>query len=158
MGYVEDLRAIVGHRPVILVGSVVIVVDEAGKILLQQRTVPHGSWGLPGGLMELGESVEDTARRELYEETNLQAGKLELVHIHSGASSFVKVPNGDEFFVVAVAFYTTDVHGELKVDHSEALDMKYYEPSELTSLKMVGSHREMIRVFMEKHYDNLIKE
>lgn len=52
MGYVEELRKIVGHRPLILVGAVVLVINEHGYVLLQQRTEPYGKWGLPGGLME----------------------------------------------------------------------------------------------------------
>ena len=75
MGYIEELRAIVEHRPLILVGSVVIITDSAGRMLLQQRRYPYGVWGLPGGLMELGESVEDTTRREVHEETGLRIGK-----------------------------------------------------------------------------------
>ena len=39
MGYIEDLRKIVGHRPLIFVGSVVVVVDEQGRLLLQQRKI-----------------------------------------------------------------------------------------------------------------------
>src|SRR5699024_2262717 len=79
MGYIEDLRKIVGHRPLILVGSVVIIIDEQGKLLLQQRTFPNGVWGIPGGLMELGESTEDVARREIFEETGLHIGQLHLI-------------------------------------------------------------------------------
>ena len=67
MGYVEELRKIVGHRPLILVGAVVLVINENRYVLLQQRTEPYGKWGLPGGLMELSESPEETAFREVYE-------------------------------------------------------------------------------------------
>ena len=45
MGYVEELRKIVGHRPLILVGAVVLVINEHGYVLLQQRTEPYGKWG-----------------------------------------------------------------------------------------------------------------
>lgn len=45
MGYVEDLRKIVGHRPLIFVGAATIIVDDAGRLLLQQRTFPRGVWG-----------------------------------------------------------------------------------------------------------------
>ena len=55
VGYVEELRKIVGHRPLILVGAVVLIINENGYVLLQ-RTEPYGKWGLPGGLMELSES------------------------------------------------------------------------------------------------------
>jgi 8-oxo-dGTP pyrophosphatase MutT (NUDIX family) len=80
LGYIEELRQVVGTRPLILVGSVVVITDDLRRILLQQRRFPEGSWGLPGGLMELGESTEDTARREVFEETNLTLGVLRLIH------------------------------------------------------------------------------
>lgn len=43
MGYIEDLRKIVGHRPLILTGSVGILVNKMGQLLLQQRVYPAGS-------------------------------------------------------------------------------------------------------------------
>lgn len=55
MEYVKELRAIVGHRPLILPVSVVLIVNENNELLLQHRY--DGGWGLPGGLMELGESL-----------------------------------------------------------------------------------------------------
>ncbi|HCQ90626.1 MAG TPA: DNA mismatch repair protein MutT, partial [Clostridium sp.] len=95
MNYVEELRSIVGHRPLILVGAVVIIIDNRNRILLQKRkTTSYGMWGIPGGLMELGESTEDTARREVLEETGLTVGKVKLIDVFSGPESLVKVPNG----------------------------------------------------------------
>jgi len=52
MGYIEELREIVGHRPLILVGSVTIIVDDMGRLLLQQRRFSKGAWGITGGLMD----------------------------------------------------------------------------------------------------------
>ena len=72
MGYIEELRKIIGHRCISLTGSVAIITDSEGRILLQKRTHPKGRWGLPGGLMELGESCEETAVREVREEKSLE--------------------------------------------------------------------------------------
>ncbi|GAB6005942.1 hypothetical protein JCM12214_18420 [Geobacillus vulcani] len=47
MGYIEELRKIIGTRPIILAGAGVAVTDECGRILLQKRR--DGLWGLPGG-------------------------------------------------------------------------------------------------------------
>lgn len=143
MGYIEDLRAIVGNRPLILAGAVVVMVDQQGRILLQQRRQPHGAWGLPGGLMELGESTEDTARREVYEETKLSIGKLHLINVYSGPQNYIKAPNGDEFYLVTVAYYTVEIQGKLQIDLDESITFKYFDLNELPK-GIVKSHQTII--------------
>ena len=81
--------------------------------------------------MELGESIEDTARRELYEETKLRAGNLNLINIYSGPENYIKAQNGDEFYVVTTAFFTKEIAGELEVDRTEALIFEYFDPNNL---------------------------
>lgn len=61
MEYYKFLRQYVGTKPLILPGSVVIIGNGKGEVLLQKR--PEGRWGLPGGLMELGESFEEVAKK-----------------------------------------------------------------------------------------------
>lgn len=62
--YIHELRSRVGHWPVIMVGAGVIVLDDAGRILLMHRS-DNGAWSIPGGMTEPGETVEETARREV---------------------------------------------------------------------------------------------
>ena len=50
MGYIEDLRKLIGHKRIVLNGSLVIIENKDGKILMQKRTYPKGKWGLPGVL------------------------------------------------------------------------------------------------------------
>ena len=47
MGYIEDLRKLIGHKRIVLNGSLVIIENKDGKILMQKRTYPKGKWGLP---------------------------------------------------------------------------------------------------------------
>ncbi|WP_252503811.1 NUDIX hydrolase [Sporosarcina sp. Marseille-Q4943] len=154
MGYIEDLRKIVGHRPLIFVGSVVVIVDEQGRLLLQQRRFPEGAWGIPGGLMELGESTEDVARRELFEETQLLVDELKLINVYSGPEHFVRAANGDEFFVVTTAYYAENTKGDLVVDQGESIQFNYFHPHELPE-NIVKSHREILDEFLLKHYSFL---
>ncbi|MHB1957298.1 MAG: NUDIX domain-containing protein, partial [Sulfobacillus sp.] len=81
------------RQPFILATASVIVIDADGRILLQHRS-DNGFWGLPGGAMELGESFEETARREVLEETGLVVGELELFYLHSGKHTFWEYPDG----------------------------------------------------------------
>jgi 8-oxo-dGTP pyrophosphatase MutT (NUDIX family) len=149
MNYVEELREIVGHRPLILAGSVTVVMDDYNRILLQKRkSTSYGMWGLPGGLMELGESTEETARREVYEETGLIIGKLNLIDVFSGADNFLKVPNGDECYFVTVAYYTREVKGEIKIDERESLDLSFVSIADLPD-NIVKSHKKIIERFIE---------
>ncbi|MCA1057710.1 NUDIX hydrolase [Rossellomorea aquimaris] len=134
MEYFKYLRQYVGHKPIILPGSVVIIVNEQNEILLQKRH--NGNWGLPGGLMDLGESFEEVAQREVFEETGLVVENLKLLNVLSGSQYYLKVPNGDELYSATAVYYTKDVTGDIKIDYSESKDMKYFAtdnlPYELT--------------------------
>ncbi|WP_077325236.1 NUDIX hydrolase [Virgibacillus siamensis] len=147
MGYVEELRELVGQRPVLFVGAVVIIADDSGRLLLQQRRHPYGSWGLSGGLMELGESTEEAAKREVFEETGLKVWDLNLMNVYSGAKNFVKAANGDEFYVVTIAYYTNSFKGKLNVDPAESITVDFFSPDALPK-NIVKGHREILDEFL----------
>ncbi|MDR7002600.1 NUDIX hydrolase [Neobacillus niacini] len=130
MGYIEDLRKVIGTRPIILVGAVVGVFNEQGEILLQKR--PEGIWALPGGLLELGESAEEAGRREVFEETGVEIGELELVDVFSGKQYFRKLENGDEFYPVTIVYVSPDIKSNtIKVDGEESIDAQFFPLQEL---------------------------
>lgn len=149
MGYIEGLRKLVGTRPLILPGAVVLILDDNKNVLLQQRRFPSGKWGLPGGLMELAESTEETARREVKEETNLQLGDLHLLNVYSGKDQYIKAENGDEFYVVATAYFTKEYDGEMKAEQSESIKLEFHPLNNLPS-NMVGSHKEMVEEYIRR--------
>jgi 8-oxo-dGTP pyrophosphatase MutT (NUDIX family) len=139
MGYVEEIRKLVGHRPLIFVGSVIVIIDEFGRVLLQKRKASNGDWGIPGGLMELGETTEETAKRELYEETGLSVEKLNLIDIYSGEKNFIRAQNGDEFYVVTIAYYSNTFYGDLRVNDEESLECTFFRFDDLPK-NIVKSH------------------
>ncbi|OJD64523.1 NUDIX hydrolase [Bacillus sp. NH11B] len=126
MGYIEELRAIVGSRPLNLAGVAVAVLNDQGQILLQQRR--NGMWGVPGGFVELGESTEEAGRREVLEETGIEIGILQLVSVFSGKEFFVKLTNGDEFYPITIAYLCKDITGGLlKADGVESLHVQFFD-------------------------------
>ncbi|WP_242985865.1 NUDIX domain-containing protein [Oceanobacillus zhaokaii] len=66
-----------------------MVIEENECILLQHRT-DEDNWCIPGGVMEIGETFEETVKRETFEETGLEVNGLELFGIYSGESCFVQ--------------------------------------------------------------------
>jgi ADP-ribose pyrophosphatase YjhB (NUDIX family) len=112
--YWRDLRAAFGPGPLITVGSGVIV--RQGRTVLLQKRRDGGLWGIPGGAKELGEPLEETARRELLEETGLSAGSLR----------FLVVCSGPQFTHVGALYEATEVEGELRVDGLETLELGYF--------------------------------
>lgn len=126
MGYIEELRKVVGSRPLNLAGIAVAVFNEQGQILLQQRR--NGIWGVPGGFVELGESTEEAGRREVFEETGIEIGTLQLISVFSGKEFFVKLPNGDEFYPITIAYLCKDIKGGLlKADGIESLSVQFFD-------------------------------
>lgn len=123
--YILDLRKIVGHRPLLQVGASVIVVDAQGRILLQLRSDNH-SWSYAGGSIELDENVEDTARRELFEETGLIAEKLELFGVFSGKELHYVYPNGDEVSNVDIVYVCRQYSGTLKCQEGEVDALEFF--------------------------------
>jgi len=131
LGYIEELRTLIGHKRIILPGSSVIIQNKDGFILMQQRKYPHGRWSLPGGLMELGESTVETAIREIFEETGLTVGNLKLLGVYSGEGYLCSAANGDEWYVVNTAYITSDYKGTLCVNDDESIAFEWIDPNKL---------------------------
>ena len=69
--YNQDMRKLVGHKTLIQCAASIIIIDEENRVLLGRRTDNH-KWCYSGGAIEIDETVEDCAKRELYEEMGFQ--------------------------------------------------------------------------------------
>ncbi len=134
MSYITNLRKYVGHEPIINIGATVIVLNKKNEILLNHRSDTN-TWGIIGGGIELGESLEQTAARELYEETNLTAERFELLDLLSGADLYFKYPNGDETYTVIALYRAVNVSGELKINDDESNKLQYFPLDRLPELE-----------------------
>lgn len=124
MGYISDMRARIGHDMLMTVGAGVIVFSQ-GRVLLQRR-VDNGCWAMHGGCLEVGEALEDAARRELREETGLIADRLELFRVLSGANRLYTYPNGDQVYMVGVIYICREFHGELRAQAEEVSALEWF--------------------------------
>jgi ADP-ribose pyrophosphatase YjhB (NUDIX family) len=124
MDYLLELRKLVGHRPLLMVGAATLIVDEQNRLLLMKRS-DSGCWGPPGGAVELGEVVETAARREVREETNLELGEMSLFGVFSGLELFYVYPNGDEVYNVTIVYLTRDWRGEVRLN-GEHTDWRWF--------------------------------
>lgn len=116
---------------------------------MQKRKYPYGKWGLPGGLMELGESTEETVRREVFEETGLQVGQLSLFGVYSGRNYLCIAQNGDEFYVVTTVYTTSEYYGEVSVNDNESLSFEWIGVHNLPE-NIAGTHKEIISDYIER--------
>ena len=140
MGYIMDLRKHVGHDALIGVGATTLVFNDQNELLLNLRTDTN-TWGIPGGSMELYETIEETAIRELKEETGICADQLELVSVLSGKDFYFEYPNGDKMCTVIVLFKVLNYTGTLKVSDPESKALKFFP---LTDLPVMESRAERI--------------
>lgn len=145
-----DLRKYIGHEPLIGVGATTLVFNDKNELLLNLRTDTN-TWGIPGGAMELYETIEETAVRELKEETGICAEELELVGVLSGKDYYFEYPNGDKMCTVIVLFKVLNFSGTLKVSDNESKSLRFFP---LTNLPVMESRAARI---IEKILDKTIK-
>jgi 8-oxo-dGTP diphosphatase len=124
------------RRPIAAVGVVCLRGDE---VLLIRRGAPpfEGQWSLPGGRIEWGERVADAALRELKEETGCEAALVGLIDVVDGLVN-------DRHYVLA-DYAARWLRTEPKPG-DDALDARFFLPTELTKLDLWSETRRVIEV------------
>lgn len=126
MSYTQELRALVGPRPLIMPGAAVLIFNHHNHLLLQHRT-DNQKWGLIGGSMEIDESLEETARREVFEETGLELDELEWFDLFSGPELVYQYPNGDVVVNVVAVYIARRFSGTLKMNAQEVDEVRFFQ-------------------------------
>ena len=134
MGYIMNLRKYVGHETLIGIGATTLVFNEKRELLLNLRSDTN-TWGIPGGSMELYETIEETAVRELKEEAGIRAENLELVTVLSGKEYYFEYPNGDKMCTVIVLFKVLNYTGDIKVSDNESKQLKFFALDNLPNME-----------------------
>lgn len=146
MDYIRWIRSKVGHDTIILNFSGVCVTNEKGDLLLQRRSKEEDLWGLPGGAVEIGESIEEAAIREVKEETGLDISVNHLIGVYS--KYFTEYKNKDKAQTICYLFKGDITGGELHIDNKETFDLKFFKKDEIPKL-FIKQHEDMIKDFLE---------
>ena len=140
--YIKDLRDKTNHMPLLIPHSVVVLFNEQNEILLEERS-DDGYFDFPGGALDLKETMEEAAKRELEEETGLIADELELFKVYSGEITHYVYFNGDEIYGVDAIYLCRKWRGELKPQPGEVKNLKFY-PIEKMPDKMSKRNKQII--------------
>ncbi len=128
--YLGQLRALAGDRTLLFVGARGVVRDGADRVLLIRRA-DNGYWSIPGGAMELGESIEDCAIREVWEETGLRAACAMPFALYTGPAYTHTNMFGDRYQLFVIAFELTEWTGEVVPDPAEATEARFFALDDL---------------------------
>jgi ADP-ribose pyrophosphatase YjhB (NUDIX family) len=126
----------------LVVGGSAVVVDDEGRILLQRRS-DSGSWALPGGAMDIGETFAQSVVREVKEETGFDVRIERIVGIYSDPGHVFAYDDGEVRQEFNICLACTIVGGKLAVS-SESTDVQFFGLGEVESLTMHESIRKRI--------------
>ena len=127
-------------RPLVGVGAVVC---DRGRVLLERRGQPpaQGSWSLPGGLIDVGETAEDAIRREVREECGIEVTVGPVLGIFE---PIVRDPDGRVRYHYVVVDYLAYYHGGAVQAGDDAADLAWVAPEDLDAYALLPATQRMI--------------
>lgn len=129
-GYIKWLRSHIDHELIYLVYTTGFVFDDNGHLLVQERY--DFDWlSVPGGVMEMNESLTDCVKRETFEETGIDCTVERLIGVFSHPQYNLLYPNGDQVQPWTVAFVCKAKHSNIQVDGKETLEAQFRPPDEI---------------------------
>jgi ADP-ribose pyrophosphatase YjhB (NUDIX family) len=139
-------------RPIVGVGAV--IVDAAGeRVVLVRRAAPplQGEWSLPGGVVELGETLRAATEREAREETGLIVTAGEVLEVFDRIIVRPGERGRPQYHYVLVDFLCRVREGELRAG-SDAADIVWASKRELEKYKLQQPTTDLIRIAFSKTY------
>ena len=138
----------------IVAAASAVVVNDERKILLQRRR-DNNLWSLPGGAMELGESIAQTVVREVQEESGLQVEIVRLVGIYTDPRHVIAYSNGEVRQQFSICFACRVIGGELRRS-DESTEIGFFTPEELKDLSIQPSIRLRLQHYLENRTQPVI--
>jgi ADP-ribose pyrophosphatase YjhB (NUDIX family) len=153
MGDIMNSKKLIQKKPKNINGAGILLIDRDKKVLLQLRT-DSNSWGIPGGCLNIGESLEHAAKREVYEETGLIVDDLQLFNVYSGEEQHWIYPDGNEVYIINTVFISNSFHGILNADEVESKEVKFFDINNLPS-EIIPTNVPILKDFknrIDKHF------
>ncbi|WP_194831933.1 NUDIX domain-containing protein [Nocardia sp. XZ_19_369] len=126
-------------------GGSALIVDEQGAILMQRRS-DSGNWSLPGGTMEIGETLEHCVVRETKEETGLDIEITGLLGIYTDPEHVIAYSDGEVRQEFNVTYYGRVIGGQLALS-AESTDVRFLRPEELEGVPV----HDTVRLRLQHH-------
>jgi ADP-ribose pyrophosphatase YjhB (NUDIX family) len=126
----------------LVVATSAVVADDAGRILLQRRA-DSGNWALPGGGMDMEESLADSVIREVKEETGFDVEVTGLLGTYTDPRHIIAYTNGEVRRQFNICYTARIAGGQLSIS-DESTEIRFVDPGELNGLPM--HHTQRLRV------------
>lgn len=133
----------IGQTALLRVGSAAVIFDETGEKILLTRRTDNGAWCIPGGAMEVGESIAEACIREVWEETGLTIEILHLIGVYSTPHRITVYNDGNRFQFVSLTFAARIVAGSPGLS-DEVTEVGFFTREEIAALNLMENHRERI--------------
>jgi ADP-ribose pyrophosphatase YjhB (NUDIX family) len=150
-GLYDSLGRPLGKMPDALrPGSNTVLINDAHQVLLHKRS-DNGAWALPGGAMEIGESIEECAVREMFEETGLHVKIKRLVGVYSDPKNYciLRYPNGFAVHYLIVVYEVEQIGGELLIS-DESTELRYFDVDAMPEGLMPSSRMRVMDTLQQR--------
>lgn len=147
--YIKRIRKLIGNEYLMVNATAIVIANENNEILLEKRS-DNQLWGLPGGLLELDDTIQSAAIREVKEETNLDVILDRFIGVFS--NPFMRWKEADYAKVFTFAFTAKIVGGELKINDDESTELKYFGYEELPPLHSIDTVEIIEQYFNNKYF------
>lgn len=132
----------------LVVATCAVVTDHDGRILLQRRS-DSGNWAMPGGGMEMNESLTDSVIREVKEETGFDIEVTGIVGTYTDPRHIIAYTDGEVRRQFNICYTARIVGGALAISN-ESTEIRFVAPSEIAGLQMHYTQRLRIKHYLEQ--------
>ncbi|WHP66383.1 NUDIX domain-containing protein [Vibrio harveyi] len=132
--YLKELRSKVGNQVLMIPGVAAVILNESNQLLLQKKS--DGSWSLPAGMIEPGESPSQAVIREVREETGLAVEVERVLGVFGGEGFGFAYPNGDQVEYTVIMFKCQQT-GQFAEDlDEETIELAWFSRSDMPTLAL----------------------